>query len=162
MSHVDHRLLKLFGRSAKLLKPCDGQGTAATGGFEYEYRRNGVSVDVDKAEVKWEAKITERNGQHVDDLPVESSWNGQVQGQHGCGRHDGTSEEELCSVTKNHARTACCSEVSFGALVGGTLVDDGAVCKGLGEESDEKNGLMRRQWASGIVPLVLAKKSSVH
>ncbi|KAE9351094.1 hypothetical protein PR003_g5042 [Phytophthora rubi] len=74
LSHVGPRLLERLERSAMPLKPCDGQGTA--GGFECEYRRDGVSVDVDKAEVKWEAKITKKNGQYVYEVLVESSWNG--------------------------------------------------------------------------------------
>ncbi|KAE8971605.1 hypothetical protein PR002_g26772 [Phytophthora rubi] len=137
LSHVGHRLLDRIGRSAKPMKPCDDKGTDATGGFECEYLRNGVPVDVTNAEVKSGAKITKKNGQYVDEVLMESNWNGQVECQHGCGRQEEALDGKLCTLTRNHAGAACCSEVSFGALVGGTLVDDGAVCEGFGEESDD-------------------------
>ncbi|KAE9183118.1 hypothetical protein PF004_g24043 [Phytophthora fragariae] len=103
-------------------------GVVGTEDIESEPRWNGESAEVE-AEAEWTVKVTERNGGHVDEVPVKLSWNGQVKDQHEFDETEDAPEEELCSVTRDHEKTVYCTEASLGALVEGTPVEDGAVCE---------------------------------
>ncbi|KAE9286218.1 hypothetical protein PF008_g26720 [Phytophthora fragariae] len=105
-------------------------GAAATKTIGREHRWDGGSAGVD-AEVEWNVKVTEKDG-HVNELPVQSSWNGQVEVERDFDETENVPEEELGSVTRDHGKTVYRSEASFGTLVEETPVEDGAVCEGPG------------------------------
>ncbi|KAE8988892.1 hypothetical protein PR003_g22311 [Phytophthora rubi] len=106
------------------------QGAAATKAIRGEHRWDVGSAGVD-AEVDWNVKVTEKDG-HVDELPVQLSWNGQVEVERDFDETEDVPEGEWSSVTRDLGKTAYRSEASFGALLEGTPVEDGVVCEGPG------------------------------
>ncbi|KAE8903231.1 hypothetical protein PF003_g13188 [Phytophthora fragariae] len=106
----------------------DCPGVVGPEDIESEPRGNGESAEVE-AEAEWTVKVTERNGGHVDEVPVELSGNGQVEDVRDFDGTEDAPEEGLCTVARDHAEAACRSEASFGVPVESTLVGDGAVCE---------------------------------
>ncbi|KAE9276282.1 hypothetical protein PF008_g29131 [Phytophthora fragariae] len=106
------------------------QGAAATKAIGGEHRWDVGPAGVD-AEVDWNVKVTEKDG-HVDELPVQLSWNGQVEVERDFDETEDVPEGEWSSVTRDLGKTAYRSEASFGALLEGTPVEDGVVCEGPG------------------------------
>ncbi|KAE8967390.1 hypothetical protein PF006_g12663 [Phytophthora fragariae] len=105
----------------------DCPGVVGTEDIESEPRGNGESAEVE-AEAEWAVRVTERNGGHVDEVPVKLSWNGQVEDGRDFDGTEDAPEEGLCTVARDDAEDACRSEASLGPQVEGTLVEDGAVC----------------------------------
>ncbi|KAE9283500.1 hypothetical protein PF008_g27387 [Phytophthora fragariae] len=110
--------------------------------IESEPRGNGESAEVE-AEAEWTVKVTEKNGGHVDEVPVELSGSGQVEDVRDFDGTEDAPEEGLCTVARGHAEAACRSEVSFGVPVESTLVGDGAVCE---EQGRTVSTADEREW----------------
>ncbi|KAE9187627.1 hypothetical protein PF002_g25547 [Phytophthora fragariae] len=118
------------------------QGAAATKAIGGEHRWDVGPAGVD-AEVDWNVKVTEKDG-HVDELPVQLSWNGQVEVERDFDETEDVPKGEWSSVTRDLGKTAYRSEASFGALLEGTPVEDGVVCEGPGRmrsTADERRAL---------------------